>query len=122
MIWSPGSLLWFRRHAAPVAIGHIVAGWWRGGAWYPWYLVPGIGFVARRRTGAPDFLAYDIAYLPHWLARRARAQGQPVLTWTVRTREHLERASAEADNIIFEGFLPDGTHPRDIKSDLPGHG
>ncbi len=107
MIWTPGSLVWFRRHLGAVPVGHIVASWQRGGAWYPWYLVPGIGWFARRRSGMPDFLAYDIAYLPHWLARRARARGTPVLTWTVRTQADIELARREADNIIFEGFLPD---------------
>jgi len=50
----------------------------------------------------PDFLAYDIASLPSPLPARLRSAGIPVLTWTVRTKEDLARAKANADQIIHE--------------------
>lgn len=52
--------------------------------------------------GAPQFIAYDVRHLPSPLTTRARAQGLPVLTWTVRDDAALARARAHADNIIFE--------------------
>jgi len=50
----------------------------------------------------PDFLAYDIRDLPSRFARAQRARGLPLLTWTVRSAEHRERAEAHADAPIAE--------------------
>ncbi len=57
-------------------------------------------------VGAPDFLAYDIRYLPSDLTRAAREAGRPVLTWTVRTPEQRALARAQAANLIFEQCEP----------------
>ncbi|MDO7835948.1 glycerophosphodiester phosphodiesterase family protein [Sphingobium sp. HBC34] len=50
----------------------------------------------------PDFVACDVRDLPSPLSRRARRQGWPVLTWTVRSDADRARAAAHADQIIFE--------------------
>ena len=51
----------------------------------------------------PDFLAYDIRDLPSRFAASQRRRGLPVLTWTVRSAEHRERAKEHADAPIAEG-------------------
>jgi glycerophosphoryl diester phosphodiesterase len=51
----------------------------------------------------PDFLAYDIRDLPSRFAASQRRRGLPVLTWTVRSAEHRERAAEYADAPIAEG-------------------
>jgi len=58
----------------------------------------------------PHFVAYWVQQLPApapWLARHLF--GCPLLTWTVRTPEQRERAARYADQMIFEGFVPDAT-------------
>jgi glycerophosphoryl diester phosphodiesterase len=55
----------------------------------------------------PQFVAYWVNELPSlapWIARNVF--GCPLLTWTVRTPEQRERAARYADQIIFEGFVP----------------
>ena len=55
----------------------------------------------------PDFVAYWVDELPSvapWLARNLF--GCPLLTWTVRTPEQRARAARQADQMIFEGFVP----------------
>ena len=51
----------------------------------------------------PDFLAYDVADLPSRFAAAQRRRGFPVLTWTVRSPELMERAARHADAPIAEG-------------------
>lgn len=51
----------------------------------------------------PDFLAYDVRDLPSRFAAAQRRRGLPVVTWTVRSAEHRERAAEHADADIFEG-------------------
>ncbi|MBB4858053.1 glycerophosphoryl diester phosphodiesterase [Novosphingobium chloroacetimidivorans] len=51
----------------------------------------------------PDFLTYDIRDLPSRFAARQRARGLPIVTWTVATRTHRERAAHHADADVVEG-------------------
>jgi glycerophosphoryl diester phosphodiesterase len=56
----------------------------------------------------PHFVAYDVADLPAgapWIARNIF--GCPLLTWTVRTPEQRAIAARHADQMIFEGVLPE---------------
>lgn len=56
----------------------------------------------------PDFVAFHVNELPSpapWLARNLF--GCPLLTWTVRTPEQRARAARYADQMIFEGFVPE---------------
>ncbi|WP_309751984.1 glycerophosphodiester phosphodiesterase family protein [Novosphingobium sp.] len=64
------------------------------------------GMVRRRLSlwhARPDFLAYDIRDLPSRFAAGQRKRGLPLLTWTVRSLEHRERADLYADAPIAEG-------------------
>lgn len=56
----------------------------------------------------PHFVAFWVNQLPApapWIARNLF--GRPLLTWTVRTPEQRERAARYADQMIFEGFVPE---------------
>jgi len=56
----------------------------------------------------PHFVAFWVNQLPApapWIARNLF--GLPLLTWTVRTPEQRERAARYADQMIFEGFVPE---------------
>jgi glycerophosphoryl diester phosphodiesterase len=56
----------------------------------------------------PDFISWHVKDLPHAGPHLCRAAlGLPVMTWTVRTPEDVTRASRYADQIVFEGFVPD---------------
>ena len=53
-----------------------------------------------------DFLSVDKAALGLPLVRLFRALGKPVTSWTIRSESEAAAALAEADQIVFEGFLP----------------
>jgi len=53
----------------------------------------------------PHFLALGLDMLPSERADELRAQGMPVVAWTVRSTADWERVSGHCDNLIFEGFL-----------------
>lgn len=55
--------------------------------------------VARAR---PDFLAYDVRFLPSALPAALRSKGLPVVSWTVRSEADRAIAAAHADRPIFE--------------------
>lgn len=52
----------------------------------------------------PHFLALGLDCLPSAEADAYRAQGMPVVAWTVREPAQWEAVKAHCDNLIFEGF------------------
>lgn len=97
MSFDPRIVRWFADHA-PLTVRGLVVSEEDAKA------LPG---RIRRRLALwharPDFLAYDVRDLPSRFAAAQRARGLPVLTWTVRSPEHRERAGEYADAPITEG-------------------
>lgn len=54
----------------------------------------------------PHFLALGIDMLPCVRADQLRADGMPVVAWTVREPSQWSAIENHCDNLIFEGFLP----------------
>jgi glycerophosphoryl diester phosphodiesterase len=52
----------------------------------------------------PHFLALGLDMLPSPKAARYRAEGLPVIAWTVRSPEEWAAVRDSCDNLIFEGF------------------
>lgn len=97
MSFDPRVVHWFAVHSALTVRGLVVTE--EHGKTLP-------GMIKRRLAlwhARPDFLAYDIRDLPSRFAAAQRKRGLPVLTWTVRSAEHRERASQNADAPIAEG-------------------
>ena len=100
MSFDPAVVRWLLRHSrlpAGLVIGRQE--WQRGGGrrgFATWR-----GLAIRRLD--PDFIACDIADLPDPRITRLRAQGLPVLSWTIRSRRLAARASIHVDAPIAEG-------------------
>ena len=56
----------------------------------------------------PHFLVLELSTAIGPAASRHRAEGRPVIAWTVRSPQDRARVAGHADNFIFEGFAPDG--------------
>jgi glycerophosphoryl diester phosphodiesterase len=54
----------------------------------------------------PHFLALGLDMLPSPVAARHRAEGMPVVAWTVRAPSQWSAVETDCDNLIFEGFRP----------------
>ena len=52
----------------------------------------------------PHFLALGLDMLPSEKASRYRAEGLPIVAWTVRKPEQWDAVREGCDNLIFEGF------------------
>lgn len=65
----------------------------------------GLGHIFRTR---PHFVSYrvdDLPAPPPWIARNVF--GCALITWTVRTDEQRQRSAHYADQMTFEGFVPE---------------
>jgi glycerophosphoryl diester phosphodiesterase len=54
----------------------------------------------------PHFLALGLDMLPSPKAAKLRAEGMPIVAWTVRDPAQWETVKDGCDNLIFEGFHP----------------
>jgi glycerophosphoryl diester phosphodiesterase len=86
------TVLYLAEHAPDVVRGQLASGdgWRRGFEDAP----------------TPDFFAYNIDFLPTPLTTAHRANGIPLLAWTVRTPEQQAKAGQVADNFIFDVLYP----------------
>jgi len=53
-----------------------------------------------------EFTSYDTSFIGRRRVRSIRKK-MPVLMWTVRSQNHLDKCKGLFDNVIFEGFIPD---------------
>ena len=65
------------------------------------------------RAGA-SFVSHHWRDLANPRLFELRAQGVPILCWTIRSREEERAARRVAQNITFEGYLPDGARGRPL--------
>ncbi|MFE1602749.1 glycerophosphodiester phosphodiesterase family protein [Methylobacterium sp. ID0610] len=65
----------------------------------------GLAHLLHFAESRPDFLSWRVDDLPNAATHLSRLLGnRPVMTWTVRTPEQVERARLYADQMVFEGF------------------
>ncbi len=73
-----------------------------------WPLSPdqrrGLVELEHLHVAKPHFLSLGLDMLPSPSATALRAQGMPVVCWTVRSRAQWAAASAWCDNLMFEGW------------------
>jgi glycerophosphoryl diester phosphodiesterase len=110
MSFDPDQVLALRQAMPELACGIIAEGDYSGDYWKK--LTPqqrhDMLHLRHAFRTRPHFVAYRVDDLPAaapWIARNVF--GLPLLTWTVRTPEQREHAARLADQMIFEGFLPE---------------
>jgi glycerophosphoryl diester phosphodiesterase len=55
----------------------------------------------------PHFISFDNNSLPFAPVQYLRAEGMPVITWTITSKEQASRARRYSDQITFENFRPE---------------
>ncbi|MDC0887333.1 glycerophosphodiester phosphodiesterase family protein [Altererythrobacter sp.] len=97
MSFDPRVARWFRRNSPETCCGLVMREDEHGQTQKNW----------QRRfaywVAKPDFLAYHVAALPSSWVNGLRANGVPVLTWTVKSPELRQIGMANADALVSEG-------------------
>jgi glycerophosphoryl diester phosphodiesterase len=111
MSFDPDQVLALRQMMPELPRGIIAQRSYDDGEWLTLTPAQRRGMLQLRHafTTQPHFVAYWVNQLPTpapWIARHIF--GCPLLTWTVRTPEQRATAAAHADQMIFEGFRPEG--------------
>ncbi len=108
MSFNPHMVAALRDHAPDVPRGLTTAGFRRIG----WPLLKRpvrhhLRHIPDYDTVGASFISHDIKGLDMPRVAELKARGAPVLCWTVRGRKEERAARMVADNITFEGYLPD---------------
>ena len=96
--FNPAVLAWLRRHDCPYACGQLASPQDKRAQdfYYRHFL---FNPVTR-----PNFIAYDIDALDYRLTSACRKRGLPLIGWTVRSPQQLERARRLCDGVIYENI------------------
>lgn len=54
----------------------------------------------------PNYIGYELEGIPKSKLESLRKKGVPIIVWTVKNKEDMEKAYKYSDNITFEKFLP----------------
>ena len=92
--FSPTALSWYRKHVPTAPIGILASD------------VVGFALYWTNRI-RPDFISYLVSNLNDRRAITLRGKTPKLLAWTVTNPILEARARRYAENIIFEGFIPD---------------
>jgi glycerophosphoryl diester phosphodiesterase len=110
MSFDPDQVLALKERAPHIVRGIVAQRTYDDDYWTKTSAAQRHGMTALRHAlrTQPHFVAYWVNELPApapWIARNMF--GCPLLTWTVRTAEQRQRAAQYADQMIFEGFVPE---------------
>jgi len=99
--FNPYAVRWLKQHTNDFPIGQLSSGKLEGQK-------PHIQFLFKtmlvNRISKPDFVSFDVDYLPSCAIRRLRRRGMPIIAWTVDDDTKRRKASRHADQIIFENL------------------
>ena len=101
--FNPLSMLWFKRHA-PEIIRGMLASYFDDIDNLPKIYKKLIKKLSLFRLVKPDFVSYNHEDLPNKYVTKRKV---PVLAWTITDAETEKKALLSADNVIFEGYIPE---------------
>lgn len=107
MSFNPHSMITMARLAPKVARG-LVTGAYDASDWpkLPATLRDHLRGISDLAASGASFISHQASDLSRRRVSELRAQGLPVLCWTVRSPEQEAQARLLADNITFEGYCP----------------
>ena len=96
--FNPSVVAWLRQHAPRYVRGQLACA---NPDWEKQLYVKHLMF---NPVTAPQFIAYDIDEIDWRLRLACNRHGIPLLGWTVKTPEQLDKARRLCDGIIYEGL------------------
>jgi glycerophosphoryl diester phosphodiesterase len=110
MSFNPHSIIAIKKLAPTLTRGLVAGGFTKGSSWA--HLSGWQRFKMRHLLygleAEVDFIAYHVKALPAlapWISHTILRK--PLLSWTVRTQQDQRTVRRWADQMIFEGFVPD---------------
>lgn len=97
--FNPYAVRWLKNNTTDYPIGQLSSGKLSGQKWHVQFMFK---TLLINRISHPDFVAYDIEYLPSRHVARCRKRGFPIISWTIDDEAKRAKALLSSDQFIFE--------------------
>lgn len=104
--FNPFILEWYKNNASEVIRGQLSGSFTEGSESLNVFEKFVLKNLLLNFKSKPNYIAYELEALPKSKLEDLRKKGVPIVIWTVKNKEEMEKSYKYSDNIIFENFLP----------------
>ena len=104
--FNPFILEWYKNNASEVVRGQLSGTFTEGSESLNSFEKFVLKNMLLNFKSKPNYIGYDLEGIPKSKLESLRKKGVPIIVWTVKNKEDMEKAYKYSDNITFENFLP----------------
>lgn len=104
--FNPFILEWYKNNASEVVRGQLSGTFTEGSESLNSFEKFALKNMLLNFKSKPNYIGYDLEGIPKSKLESLRKKGVPIIVWTVKNKEDMEKAYKYSDNITFEKFLP----------------
>lgn len=104
--FNPFILEWYKNNASEVIRGQLSGTFTEGSESLNSFEKFALKNMLLNFKSKPNYIGYDLEGIPKSKLESLRKKGVPIIVWTVKNKEDMEKAYKYSDNITFENFLP----------------
>ena len=104
--FNPFILEWYKNYASEVVRGQLSGTFTEGSESLNSFEKFALKNMLLNFKSKPNYIGYDLEGIPKSKLESLRKKGVPIIVWTVKNKEDMEKAYKYSDNITFENFLP----------------
>lgn len=104
--FNPFVLEWFKENAKKVPRGQLSGTFSEDKGDLKFYEVFLLKNVMLNFKSKPNFISYELKGLPNFRLEKLRKNDIPVISWTIRNKDELNKGYKYSDNIIFDNMIP----------------
>ena len=104
--FNPFILEWYKNNASEVVRGQLSGTFTEGSESLNSFEKFALKNMLLNFKSKPNYIGYDLEGIPKSKLESLRKKGVPIIVWTVKNKEDMEKAYKYSDNIKFENFLP----------------
>ena len=104
--FNPFILEWYKNNASEVVRGQLSGTFTEGSESLNSFEKFALKNMLLNFKSKPNYIGYELEGIPKSKLESLRKKGVPIIVWTVKNKEDMEKAYKYSDNITFENFLP----------------
>jgi glycerophosphoryl diester phosphodiesterase len=97
--FNPYAVRWLKDHTEQYPIGQLSSNKLSGQKAHIQFMFK---TLLVNRISHPDFVSFDVLYLPSCFVKGVRRRGRPIIAWTINDDKKRQTALKNADQFIFE--------------------
>ena len=104
--FNPFILEWYKNNASEVIRGQLSGTFTEGSESLNSFEKFVLKNMLLNFKSKPNYIGYELEGIPKSKLESLRKKGVPIIVWTVKNKEDMEKEYKYSDNITFENFLP----------------